>query len=220
MSRIKILIADDHDLVRSGIINLLSSYKEFEVVAEAADGNEAVERTKKFRPDVVIIDLSMPNLSGIDATKIIKQKHPEIKVLVLTMHESEEYLFQMLSSGASGYLLKSAGKEELAAAIRTVFRGERYFSPQMSEMMVTGYLRKAESKRSYASDDDIPLTKREKEILRLIADGLTNQEIGEKLFISPRTVETHRTNIMQKLDIHDVVNLVRYAIEHGMVSKK
>jgi len=219
MNKIRILLADDHPLVRSGLIKMLEQYKEFIVVGEAGDGEEAVAMTKKLEPDVVVIDLSMPKLSGIEATKIIRRDNPSSKVLVLTMHDNEEYVYQILKSGAGGYMLKSTGKDDLAVAIRAVAHGERFFSPRVSEIMVDAYLRKAGTREDVpVSDDDIPLTKREKEILFYIADGLNNSQIAEKLFISARTVDTHRTNIMQKLDIHDAGNLVRYAL--GKKGKK
>jgi two-component system response regulator NreC len=205
-------------LIRSGIVTLLQSYKDFEIVGEAQDGEEAVEKTKILKPDVLIIDLSMPKLSGIEATGIITKKHPDVKVLVLTMHENEEYVYQILKSGAGGYVLKSAGKEELSAAIRAVAKGEKFFSPRVSEIMAESYVRRKEGGETLSKGEMIPLTRREKEILRLVVKGLTNQQIADQLCISPRTVDTHRTNIMQKLDIHDVANLVRYAIEHGMTS--
>lgn len=213
MNKIRILLADDHPLVRSGLIKLLEPYKEFIVVGEASDGEEAIAMTKKLEPDIVIIDLSMPKLSGVEATKIIQKNNPSTKVLVLTMHDSEEYVYQILKSGAGGYVLKNSGKDELAAAIRAVAKGEKFFSPRVSEIMVEAYLRKANIWEETSLDDkDVPLTKREKEILFYIADGLSNVQIAEKLFISPRTVDTHRTNIMQKLNIHDAGNLVRYAL--------
>jgi two-component system response regulator NreC len=155
----------------------------------------------------------MPKLSGIEATKIIRKNNPSSKVLVLTMHDNEEYVYQILKCGAGGYMLKNTSKEDLAAAIKAVAHGERFFSPRVSEIMVDAYLRKVGTREEpRVGDEDIPLTKREKEILFYIADGLNNAQIGERLFISARTVDTHRTNIMQKLDIHDAANLVRYAI--------
>ena len=212
MNRIRILIADDHALVRSGLIKMLEPFKEFVIVGEASDGEEAVALTKKIQPDVVVIDLSMPKLSGIEATKQICSSMPSVKVLVLTMHDNEEYVFQILKSGANGYMLKDSGREELALAIRTVAKGEKFFSKRITELMLDSYLRKTVPNGSSDDDDGLPLTKREKEVLYYIAAGLNNSQIAEKLFISPRTVDTHRTNIMQKLDIHDAPNLVRFAL--------
>ena len=217
MDRIRILIADDHALIRTGIATLLQGNKDFHIVGEAQDGEEAVEKTKELHPDIVVIDLSMPKLSGIEATAIITKRFPDTKVLVLTMHENEEYVYQILKSGAGGYVLKSAGREELSTAIRAVAKGGRFFSPRVSQIMADAYRKRAEGEGK-ASTESIPLTKREREILALVAQGLTNQQIADHLFISPRTVDTHRTNIMQKLNIHDVVKLTHYAIEHGIVA--
>ena len=219
MDRIRVLLADDHPLVRSGIVTLLQTCKDIQIVGEAEDGDEAVRKAGELQPDVVVIDLSMPKLSGIEATKILKRKYPETHVLVLTMHENEEYVFQILKSGASGYVLKSAGKEELSAAIRAAAKGEKFFSPRVSQLMAEGYLRRIDTESGGSRPPDMPLTRREREILTLVVKGLTNQQIADQLYISPRTVDTHRTNIMQKLDIHDVANLVRYAIEHGIIGE-
>ena len=219
MNKITILLADDHTLIRSGIATLLQSNKDFAIVGEAEDGEDAVHKTGELRPMVVVIDLSMPKLSGIEATKIIKKRYPETNVLVLTMHENEEYVYQILKSGAAGYVLKSAGKDELTAAIRAAARGEKFFSPRISQVMAEGYVKRAEMQTAESPASEAPLTRREREILSFVARGYTNQQIAELLFISPRTVDTHRTNIMQKLGIHDLANLVRYAIEHGVVEE-
>jgi two-component system, NarL family, response regulator NreC len=216
MDKIRVLLADDHTLIRSGIATLLQSNKDFLVVGEAEDGEEAVRKTGELKPTVVVLDLSMPKLSGIDATKQIRKKYPDVNVLVLTMHENEEYVYQILKSGAAGYVLKSAGKDELIAAIRAAAKGEKFFSPRISQLMAEGYVRRVEQAATELERGDIPLTRREREVLVLVVDGLTNQQIADQLFISPRTVDTHRTNIMQKLNIHDLANLVRYAIEHGI----
>ena len=216
MDKIRVLLADDHTLVRSGIATLLQSNKDFLVVGEAEDGEEAVRKTGELKPTVVVMDLSMPKLSGIEATKQIKKKYPEVNVLVLTMHENEEYVYQILKSGAAGYVLKSAGKDELIAAIRAAAKGDKFFSPRISQIMAEGYVRRVEQAATEMSSGDVPLTRRELEVLALVVDGMTNQQIADQLFISPRTVDTHRTNIMQKLNIHDIANLVRYAIEHGI----
>lgn len=216
--QIRIILADDHTLIRSGIKMLLRDASDITVAGEAENGEEAIRITQELKPDVAVIDLSMPKMSGIEAIGIIRKKYPSVKVLVLTMHENEEYVLQIFKAGASGYVLKTAGKDELTGAIRSVAKGERYFSSRVSEVLAEGFTRREEGGRKYRSGDEVPLTRREKEILALVADGLTNQEIGEKLFISHRTVDTHRTNIMQKLDIHDIATLVRYAIQHGIVS--
>lgn len=217
MSKIRLLLADDHPLVRSGLISLLEPFGEFQVVGEAGDGREAVALTKKLKPDVVVIDLSMPGMGGIEATKHICEEVPHSKVLVLTMHENEEYVYQILRSGAGGYVLKNSGRDELAAAIRAVARGEKFFSPKVSEIMVQAYLRKADLREDADRGmKETPLTPRETEVLACIGQGLTNQEIADKLYISPRTVETHKTNIMQKMAFEDTSKLIRYAVEMDM----
>src|SRR3990172_9423325 len=219
MDKIRVLLADDHTLIRSGIATLLQTSRDIQIVGEAEDGDEAIRKTGELRPDVVVIDLSMPKLSGIEATKILKRKYPDTHVLVLTMHENEEYVFQILKSGASGYVLKSAGKEELSAAIRAASKGEKFFSPRISQLMAEGYVRRVDHESGGERQQNVPLTRREREVLSLVVRGLTNQQIADQLYISPRTVDTHRTNIMQKLDIHDVANLVRYAMDHGITSE-
>lgn len=213
MAKVRILLADDHELIRTGIRNLIGGVRDFQIVGESADGEETVAKVRELKPDVVIIDISMPKVSGIEATKRIRAEVPSAKVLVLTMHENAEYVYQILKSGASGYILKNAGKEEITEAIHAVMRGDRFFSPRISELMISEYVRQAEKRDDQSQG--ATLTHREQEVLRLIARGLNNQQIADKLFISPRTVDTHRTNIMQKLNIHDAVNLVRYALEHG-----
>jgi two-component system response regulator NreC len=175
MDKIRILLADDHTLIRSGIATLLQSIKDFSVVGEAEDGEDAVHKTGELRPDVIVIDLSMPKLSGIEATKIIKKRYPETNVLVLTMHENEEYVYQILKSGASGYVLKSAGRDELAAAIRAAAKGEKYFSPKISQLMAEGYVKRVEKGPSDSQKGDVLLTRREREILALVADGMTSR---------------------------------------------
>lgn len=217
MPSIKIFLADDHELIRTGIRNLLGSNKDFQIVGESGDGEETIRKVREVKPDVVVIDISMPGMSGIEVTKHLREKFPNVKVLVLTMHENVEYVYQIYKSGAGGYLLKNAGKEEISSAIYAVARGEKFFSPKVSELMISGYMKQAERRDSPSPDST--LTKREEEVLRLIARGLNNQQISGQLFISPRTVDTHRTNIMQKLDIHDVANLVRYALENGYGEK-
>jgi two-component system response regulator NreC len=213
MPAIKIFLADDHELIRTGIRNLLGSNKDFQIVGESGDGEETIRKVREIKPDVVVIDISMPGMSGIEVTRHLREKFPAVKVLVLTMHENVEYVYQIYKSGAGGYLLKNAGKDEITSAIYAVARGEKFFSPRISELMISGYMKQAERRDS--QEPDSSLTKREEEILRLIAKGMNNQQISGQLFISPRTVDTHRTNIMQKLDIHDAANLVRYALEHG-----
>jgi DNA-binding NarL/FixJ family response regulator len=223
MSRIRILIADDHDVVRSGLIMLLRSRGEFTIVAEAADGEEAVRLVEKHRPDVAILDISMPKLDGIEATRIIKENHPEVKVLILTVHEDEEYATQVLRAGASGYILKNAGKQEIFGAVRSAAAGDRFFSPRISDIIVDGFVKRsgespARPPAAPSSSNRQGLTDRETEVLQFIARGFTNRQIADTLCLSFRTINTHRANLMQKLDIHDTAGLVRYAIAAGIVS--
>ncbi|MEO8167234.1 MAG: response regulator transcription factor [bacterium] len=221
MKKTRILIADDHSVVRSGIRLVLQSSPEFTVIAEAEDGEEAVELALKHKPDVVVMDISMPILNGIEATAKMKQDDPNIKIIILTVHADEEYVFQILRAGASGYVLKSAGKKEIFAAIRSAISGERFFSPGISNLIIEGFINRtmqpAPQPVANVNTGKQQLTKRETEVLEYIAQGYTNRKIADTLFLSVRTVNTHRTNLMQKLDIHDTARLVRYAIETGLV---
>jgi DNA-binding NarL/FixJ family response regulator len=224
MKRIQILIADDHGVVRSGVRALLRSSPEYRIVAEAADGQEAIDLAKRLAPDIVMMDISMPGINGIEATRILRKEVPGAKIIILTVHEDEEYVYQMLKAGASGYVLKSAGKKEIFAAIASAMSGERFFSPGVSRLIIEGFIHRddREEDHSQAGHDSVstaavPLTKRESQVLQYIARGFTNREIAELLYLSVRTVNTHRTNLMQKLDLHDTARLVRYAIETGLV---
>jgi DNA-binding NarL/FixJ family response regulator len=222
MRKTRVLIVDDHDVVRSGLKALLRTSEDYAVVGEAADGEEALRQVEELTPDIVLTDISMPRLDGIGATRLITQRHPQVKVIVLTVYEDEEYVYQILRAGASGYLLKNASKNQIFEALQAVTAGERFFSPGISRLIVEGFLKRAATQEPA---EPIPppggvLTKRELEVLRFIALGLTNREIAEKLFLSFRTVNTHRANIMQKLDIHDTAGLVRHAIATGVVDMK
>lgn len=219
MKKIRVLIVDDHPLARFGIRNQLKEAEDIVIVAEAEDGEVALQKARELHPDVVVLDLFIPAISGFEVTKTVRKDFPDIHVMILTAYEQEEYLHQALEFGADGYLLKSAEKEELIAAVRTVSKGERAFSSRIKEFIVKGYL---SSREQAVSNHVAPvtLTAREKEILELVSQGLTNQQIAQKLFISSRTIDTHRTNIMHKLGIHDVAHLVRYALEHGLVDNK
>jgi two-component system response regulator NreC len=224
MKKTHLLIADDHSVVREGIRLVLKSSPEYKIVAEAEDGEQAVELARQHKPDVVIMDISMPKLNGIEATAVIKKENPDIKVIILTVHEDEEYVYQILRAGASGYVLKSAGKKEIFAAIKSAMSGERFFSPGISRIIIDGFVRRAHEQspepQPIIPQQGQPLTKRETEILQYIAQGCTNRKIAETLYLSVRTVNTHRTNLMQKLNIHDTARLVRYAIEMGLVKLK
>lgn len=217
MKPIRILIADDHSVVRSGLRTLLQRTTGFSVVAEAEDGEEAVRLAREHKPDVAILDISMPRLNGVEATRLIKQADPSIKVLILTIHESEEYVWQVIRAGANGYVLKNADRADLRAAVRSVFEGHRFFSPTVSDLIVGEFERRAHDDVATTPRSREPLTERETEVLRFVAQGMTNKEIAEKLALSIRTVNTHRTNLMRKLDLHDTAGLVRYAIQAGLV---
>jgi len=221
MAKTRILIADDHDVVRSGLNVLLRSAPDFAVVGEAADGEEAVRLSAKLNPDVVIMDISMPKLDGIEATRVIKERQPEVRVIILSVHEDEEYAYQILKAGACGYLLKNASRKDIFHAVRSAMSGERFFSPGISRMIVEGFVRRAKEHGQDAPpappEADQKLTKREVEVLTYIARGYTNRQIAEALFLSFRTINTHRANIMQKLNIHETAGLVRYAIGAGLV---
>lgn len=210
---IRIVIADDHTIFRSGLKLLLGSSTDFEVVAEADNGQRAVELTDELKPDIVLIDIGMPKLNGIEATRLIKQNHPNTNVLILTMHRSDEYFFKALDAGASGYVLKGAETSELINALRAVSRDEVFLYPSVARRLVEKYFEKSPGEHSGPSK----LTPREQEILKLLAEGYSNQEIAEKLVISPSTVHTHRTNLMEKLNLSKRFELVRYARKHGFI---
>lgn len=217
MKKTKVLIADDHSIVRDGLRALFRRTQEFSIVGEAADGETAVRVASLKKPDVAILDISMPKLNGIEATRIIKQRYPNMKVLILTIHEDEEYVYQIIRAGANGYMLKNAEKKEILAAVRAVLNEEPFFSPGIGKLIIEKFIKRAKEQEEPKSAQKHVLTTREQQILQLIAQGLTSREIATKLFLSLNTVNTHRGNLMQKLDIHDTASLVRYALHHGMV---
>ncbi|HEY7779934.1 MAG TPA: response regulator transcription factor [Ktedonobacterales bacterium] len=213
--RIRVLLADDHTILRAGLRMMLNAQPDMEVVGEASDGRQAIAEAQRIQPDVILMDITMPELNGIEATRQVKRLLPGVRVLVLTMHENEEYLFQVLRAGASGYMLKEVADTELLNAIRLVNRGSVYLSSSAQSMMVGDYLqrvRTGEERDSYSE-----LTEREREILKLVAEGYTNNQIGERLFISPKTVDTHRTHVMDKLNLHSRAELVKYAMRRGLL---
>lgn len=212
MKTIRILLADDHDLVRAGIRSLVQSVEGIEVVAEAGDGREALRLVKTHQPDVVVMDIAMPGLNGLDATARIVKAFPKAAVIILSMHATREYVLEALQAGASGYVLKNAAVDELETAIRTVARGGRYLTPSVSGQIVAGVTGAPETSPAAA------LTQRQREILQLIAEGRSTREIGDLLHISVKTVETHRAQLMDRLGIYDVAGLVRYAIRAGLVT--
>ncbi len=212
---IRLLLVDDHTLVRQGLRSLLETQGDIEVIAEASGGHEAVARADEFLPDVVLMDLAMPDLNGMEATRLIKERHPEIQVLALSMHGTDAYLFQVLESGASGYVLKEADVAELTGAIRAVHAGGAYIYPTLAKRLIEQFLLRAGSGEERSSYDS--LTQREKEILTLLGKGLTNDEIADRLSLSVHTVQTHRSNIMEKLGLHNRAQLVTYAARVGFI---
>lgn len=210
--KISVLIADDHTIVRSGVRLLLDAEPDIEVVDEALDGAEAIALVEELRPDVVLMDITMPGVDGLKATHEIKARWPDVNVLILTMHRSDEYFFEMLKAGASGYLLKGAETDELIYAVRVVASGEVFLYPTMTRKLVRSYLDQTEE----TAVDDSPLSPREREILGLLAEGYSNKEIAEKLVISPSTVYTHRNRLMNKLGLTTRHELIQYARQRGL----
>ncbi|MFS8639850.1 MAG: response regulator transcription factor [Symbiobacteriaceae bacterium] len=216
---IRVLVADDHAILRDGIRTLLEAQPDIEVVGEASDGVEAVELARQLKPDVVLLDIGMPGMNGIEATRTILQDVPETRVLILSMHDNEEYIFPILEAGASGYVLKRSAATELVSALRAVVQGHTILHPDVAAKVLAGVSRRQRGEGGEGPPKRVDgLTERETEILTLIAQGLTNQEIADRLFISIKTVQAHRSNIMEKLDLHDAVELTKYAIRHGLIS--
>jgi DNA-binding NarL/FixJ family response regulator len=217
-SKYRIVIAEDHTILREGLGSLLSSSPEFEIVGEAEDGREAIRCVEKLKPDLILTDLSMPRMNGMDAIREIKRQSPKTKVLVLTVHKTEEYILATLKAGAEGYILKDATHAELMTAVKNVLGGKHYISPGISEKVIEGYLEGRKTLKTRTSWET--LTQREREILKLIAEGYKNKEIADYLCISVKTVEKHRSNLMEKLNLHNVQALTAFAIEKGLVSRE
>lgn len=214
MKKIRVLVVDDHTLFRQGIVGLLASQPDVEIVGQAGNGREGIEAALAAAPDVVLMDIAMPGISGLDATRELKARAPDVEVLILTMHEREDYLFEALRAGASGYVLKGADVQDLLTALRSAVRGEVYLLPSMTKRLVADYLRRARSGQDRQTYDG--LTDREREILRLIAQGKTTNEIAAELVLSPHTVQSHRDHIMDKLGLHSKAALIKYALSRGL----
>jgi two-component system, NarL family, response regulator NreC len=214
---IRILIADDHTIVREGLRRLISDEPGIDVIGEATDGRDAVAKCMDLMPDLVLMDLSMPGLHGLEATRQVTKRLPKTKILILSMHKNEAYVLQALQAGASGYVLKDSASEEVVGAIRSVSRGDSYLSPAISRVVIEDYLRLSAPGQVGAKSLYDTLTVREREIFQLLAEGLKNQEIADRLHVSVKTVETHRAHIMEKLNLNNIAELVKYSIEIGIV---
>lgn len=220
-SPIRVLLADDHDILRQGLKMLLSLQQEMQVVGEARTGREAVEMAQELQPDVVVMDITMPEMDGLEACRIIHNQQPATQVLFLTMHESEEYFLQSLRMGAAGYLVKKAAPTELQTAICEVAHGGAFLYPGLAKALIRAYVEDAApaspAQTSNLAQELQVLTPRELEVLKLVAQGRTNQEIADQLVLSIKTVQAHRANIMEKLGMHDITKLVRFAVRHGLI---
>ena len=216
MNKIKVLIADDHAIVREGIRMILASHEDIEVVGEAADGRETIAQVEKLAPDVVLMDIAMPGLGGLEATLEIVRSHPASKVLVLTQYDDSEYIFRFLKAGAAGYVLKKTVGSDLVSAIRAVAQGKSFIDPTVADKVIKGFLERPEA----GSDDTLydRLSDREKMVFKLIAEGYTSRQIADTLFLSIKTVMTHRANIMEKLGLHNRAELIKYAIRRGIIT--
>jgi two-component system response regulator NreC len=215
MARIRILLAEDHTLVRAGIRSLLERQPDMEVVSEAADGDEAIQKVRELRPDVVVMDIAMPGMTGLEATQHIKAKSPEVHVLILTMLEDERYFFQSIQGGASGFILKGALPDELLVAVRAVAQGQVYLYPSLNKKLVEEYFHHAQADATAVAPKT--LTERQQQVVRLISEGRTGREIADLLGISINTVERHRQDVMAKLCLHNRAELIKYAIRKGLI---
>jgi two-component system nitrate/nitrite response regulator NarL len=210
-TRIKILLVDDHPVVRKGLASCLAQHSNLEVVGDAADGQEALRKTRELTPDIVVMDIDMPQMDGLSVTEILRREMPHVKVLIMSMHRHTEYVLRILQSGARGYVLKDAAPEELVRAVETVYGGESFFSRDVARLALNQFVRGG-------SGGGTNLTNREREVLTQIAEGLSNKEIASHLGVGVRTVETHRERIMRKLNIHSVAGLTKYAISKGLIT--
>ena len=214
MSALRILIADDHEVARRGIRCVLESHAEWEVCGEATDGREAVELAGRLKPDILLLDIGMPNLNGLDATRQILAIMPEARILILTVHDSEQVVREVLAAGARGFLLKSDAGRDLLVAVEALQHRRTYFTPKVAQMMLDGYLRPYEEN---AVPAQCALTPREREVIQLVAEGKTTKEVATALGLSVKTAETHRTNLMRKLNLHSVADITLYAVRNGIV---
>lgn len=215
MISIKVVLAEDHIILRKGLCSLLDEEYGIQVVGEAGDGKEAIEKVSLLKPDVLVLDISLPLLNGLEVTRQLKKKFPDLKILILTMHTSDEFVFEILNAGAKGYLIKKAAPEELVSAIRAVSLGQSFFSPEISKMLLermvdTGIMEDQALESKTLSD-------REREVLQLVAEGHSSRAIADMLFVSIKTVENHRANIMEKLGLHNLADLIKYAISKGII---
>jgi two-component system nitrate/nitrite response regulator NarL len=210
--KIKLLLVDDHPVVRRGIRSCLDNLDHLEVIGEAVDGEEAVAKVRELHPEVVLMDIDMPKMTGLEATRLLRKEFPDLKVLILSVHSNKQYVLQIIQSGAQGYVLKDASPADLVRAIESVSGGEAFFSPDVSQIVLNQYLSEA------GGDDDgsSKLTSREREVLAMIAEGQSNKEMASKLGVGVRTIETHRERVMDKLNIHTVAGLTKYAIANGI----
>jgi two-component system, NarL family, response regulator NreC len=216
MPKLRIVLADDHTLVRHGLRKVLQDQSDWEVVGEANDGREAVRLVQELKPDVAILDIAMPRLNGIEATRQIARRFPDVQVLVLSMHADEPYVTQVLRAGASGYLLKDSADTDLIRAVAAVSQKKSFFSPAVAKVMLDDYVRQLADRG--ITDRYDTLTEREREVFQLIAEGKSNKDVADLLSLSPNTVETHRAHIMDKLDVHNAAEIVLYAVRKGVIS--
>ena len=216
MQQIRVLIVDDHAILRDGISALLALAADIEVIGEAENGREAIDRARQLAPDVVLMDISMPAMDGLEATRRIHKEFPQMKVLTLSQYDDREHLLSLLEAGAEGFISKTAASSELASAIRSVYQGDSFLSPSVAKLLLKHYRQGARAGKGQDPYDQ--LTGREREVLKLLAEGHTSQGIADTLVISPKTVEGHRTNLMAKLDIHNRTDLVKYALRKGIIT--
>ncbi len=217
MGKIKIILVDDHQIVRDGIKALLTDVEDIDIISEASDHNVLREKLNLQNPDIIIMDISLPEISGLELAKRLSESHPEIKVIILSMYTDEDFIFNAIKSGAKGYLPKNTTRKEIIDAIRAVYAGEEYFSESISNIILKSYVQKAKTVDNQPERSEDKLTIREIEILKHFASGLSNQEIADKLFISIRTVESHKNHIMQKLELKSTVDLIKFAIKNKIV---